>query len=124
MLIAIVRANEGHESGYKLPLTPKQRLLLSTFMDVVQRECAVEGMVPALEDFLFALCEEWSPVSDGLWSCPVQCHWAARTMRIDGNFVPPEVFTQWLLKTKYLCIVTAVAHAVRHIADHPKGLIG
>lgn len=124
MLIAIIRANEGHQSGYQLPLTPKQRQMLSAFMEVLRSVGEVEGMVPALEDLLFSLCEERSPPSAQLWSCPVQCYWAARAMRADGNFVPPDVFTQWLSRTKYLCIVTAAAHAVRHIGDHPNGLIG
>ena len=45
-------------------------------------------------------------------------------MRADGNFVPPEVFTQWLARTKYLCIIMAAAHTMCHTVDYPNGLIG
>ena len=59
-LIAIVRANDGHESDYQLPLTPKQRLMLSALLEVVGRDGEPEAMVPALEDLLFSLCKERS----------------------------------------------------------------
>lgn len=122
MLIAIIRAREGHYSNYALPLSTKQREALDAFTTALRTEN--NATVP-LEDFLFSICEEQPLMSEEcLWTCPVQCYWAVRALRDDGNFIPPEIFTGWLSKTKYLCVMTAALDAVRHKQEYPNGLIG
>lgn len=121
-LIATIRSHEGHPSGYDIPLTRKQARALNAFLTVLRAD---GDLLPHLQEFLECLCEQQpEPTLPGTWTCPVQCFWAARALRSDDNFVQPDHFTQWLTKTKHLCIITTALNAIKHAADFPNGLIG
>jgi hypothetical protein len=120
--IVTIRCFEQQPPVYDIPLTDSQKNSLSHFLTVLR---ANGNILPPLEDFLFSICEQ-QPPQNGLqtWTCPMQCFWAVHALRDDGNFVPPELFTGWLTKSKHLCILTTALHAIKHIPDHPTGLIG
>lgn len=125
-LTATIKCFEGHESNYEIPLNPKQQEALARFTSVMRGSDDDDNkLLSSLEEFLFLLCEEQPPVYNSeAWSCPVQCYWAMSGLRDDGNFIPPEMFTQCLAKTKHLCIITAAVDAVNHMSEYPNGLIG
>lgn len=116
------RCLEEQPQPYDIPLTDKQKETLRHFLRAL-RSCG--DLESPLEDFLFALCEQQaSNLHLNIWSCPMQCYWAARALRDDGNFIQPDQFTGWLTKTKHLCIVTAALHAINHRSEYSNGLIG
>ena len=117
-----IRCFEQQPPLYEIPLTAAQKETLSRFLIVLR---ANGNILPPLEDFLFSICEQQQPgLGLETWTCPMQCFWAVRALRDDGNFIPPELFTGWLTKSKHLCILTTALHAIKHISHHPTGLIG
>lgn len=62
--------------------------------------------------------------TDEAWHCPMQCYWALKALKSDGNFITPDIFTGWLAKTKHFCILTAALHAIVNASKHSNGLIG
>jgi hypothetical protein len=117
-----IRCFEEQSPLYEIPLTDRQKESLAGFLTVLRGD---EDILPALEEFLVALCEQQPPEWDmDTWRCPMQCYWALRALRDDGNFIPPELFTGWITMTKHLCIMTTALHAINHIGNYTNGLIG
>ena len=123
-----IQCFEQQPPSYEIPLMDTQKETLSHFLIVLRANGNIlpllEDFLPLLEDFLFSICERQLPrLGLETWTCPMQCFWAVHALRDDGNFIPPELFTGWLTKSKHLCILTTALHTIKHISHHPTGLI-
>lgn len=120
-----LRFLKGHGSEYKLPFTQVQGDAGLSFFDTLVRGVDDHIKLLGLHKFMVTLLEAQPELEDVEgWTCPFRSFYAAKALRDDGNFIPPETFTGYLGKGKYMCNITAIFDADLKRLDHPRGMIG
>jgi hypothetical protein len=111
----------GHPSGYKIPLTDRQKLLAETLLEELGRGVA-EKISDALHSLLWDLLLPQRTSFD--WQSPFWCYFALLSLRDDNGYQIPDVITGWLAKFKYLCRNAAIYEASKNIAKFENGIVG
>jgi hypothetical protein len=87
-------------------------------------KCEIDKVVKRLHQFSVSLLVQQPEGSDSPgWTCPFRCYLAARGIIQDGNFIAPDVLTQWLAKLKYFCINCALVQADQTTGSTTGGMI-
>jgi hypothetical protein len=97
------------------------RLLQSLLNGNSESEWEIEESLNSLHKFSIAILDP-QPEGDG-WTCPIRCYLAARGIRKDGNFIPPEVLTPRLAMLKYFCTNCALVQAEQAKGSTTGGMI-
>jgi hypothetical protein len=121
--LVTLRCLNGHESGYKIPLTTMQKEAASLlFQSLLSPENDALNCLHRFSWTLLGPQPDTAEVTN--WSCPLLCYFSAFALQKDGNFMSPDEYSGLGAKFKYFCHNTAIVEADLRSLSHPQGMIG
>ena len=114
---AILLSIDGHESGYKFPLTEDDLVRASKLKDALQqspKSLHIEVFHLFIKPFMYPKMEGRSLGSYTKWDDVFECLFALSTLREDGNFQPASQVTQMFAKMKYFIRSAILYEAMRN----------
>lgn len=114
---AILVTIDGHDSGYKFPLTKDDLGRAQKLKDALQqspKSLHIEDFHDFIKPFMYPKTEGRSLGHYTKWDDVFECLFALSALREDGNFQPAGLITQMFAKMKYFIRSTILYEAMRH----------
>jgi hypothetical protein len=113
---AILITIDGHESGYKFPLTEDDLGRASMLKNALQ-QCPKESHIEIFHNFImpfmYPKVEGRRVGSYTKWDDVFECLFSLSALREDGNFQPASLVTQMFAKMKYFIRSAILYEALR-----------
>jgi hypothetical protein len=115
----------GHPSNYRIPLTAVQLASGQRFYHCLLHEKDKRKLMLAFHEFAWSfLVKQPESATATEWTCPYLCYLAARALRDDGSFIPPDVLSPIFAKMKYFCHTAGIIQGDLTKEDYADGMIG
>lgn len=117
---AILLTIEGHESGYKFPLTNDNLNRASILKDALQQSPNaphIDVFHDFIKPFIYPKLEGRSNGPYTKWDDVFECLFALSALHEDGNFQLASLVTPMFAKMKYFIRSTILYQAIKHPED-------
>jgi hypothetical protein len=114
---AILLSIEGHDSGYKFPLTPGDLDRASQLKEALQHSpnsLHIDIFHEFIMPFMYPKLEGRSPGEYTKWDDVSECLFALSSLNEDGNFKPANLVTGMFAKMKYFIRSTILYQGMEH----------